>query len=47
MAHVVVDQAKGKAPVHECQAPLQRRITVHMKVRGGTHDKQALFHSSP
>lgn len=28
MAHVVVDQAKGEAPVHERQAPLQRRITV-------------------
>lgn len=28
MAHVVVDQSKGKAPVHECQAPLQGRLTV-------------------
>lgn len=24
MTHVVIDQTKGKAPVHECQAPLKR-----------------------
>lgn len=28
MTHVVVDQAKGKAPVHDGQAPLRRESVV-------------------
>lgn len=35
MAHVVVDQAKGKAPVHDGQAPLRRRIIVSAHDAGG------------